>query len=68
MKSFFSNVLLQMNTRIDVLVLGLFWSDHIVGIYSFAATLAEGVYQLLVVLRTNYNPMLVRLTLEAAVR
>jgi O-antigen/teichoic acid export membrane protein len=35
-----------------------------VGIYSFAATLAEGIYQLLVVLRTNYNPVLVRLLLD----
>jgi O-antigen/teichoic acid export membrane protein len=64
MKSFLSNVLLQMNTRIDVLILGVFWSDHIVGIYSFAAALTEGIYQLLVVLRTNYNPSLVRLVSE----
>lgn len=64
MKSFLSNVFLQTNTRIDILILGLYWSDHVVGIYSFAAALTEGIYQLLVVLRTNYNPSLVRLVSE----
>jgi O-antigen/teichoic acid export membrane protein len=56
-----SNVLLQMNTRVDVLVLGYFWNDYLVGIFSFAAIFAEGIYQLLIVLRTVYNPLLVRL-------
>lgn len=61
LRSFLSNVLLQMNTRVDVLVLGLFWDDHTVGIYSFAAILIDGIFQLPIVLRTNYNPLLVRL-------
>lgn len=47
-----SNVLLEINARIDVLVLGVFASDRIVGIYSFAATLIEGMSQLPVVART----------------
>jgi len=41
-----------------VLLLGLFASDSIVGVYSFAAMLAEGFAQLPVVLRTNINPLL----------
>ncbi len=61
MRGFLSNVLAQMYTRVDVLILGFFYSDHTVGIYSFAAIVAEGLYQLPVVLRTTYNPILVQL-------
>ena len=60
-RGFFSNVLLQLNTRVDVLILGHFYNDRIVGIYSFAAILAEGIYQLPLVLQLNYNPILVNL-------
>ncbi len=63
-KSFFSGVLMELNSRIDVLMLGYFLSDKIVGVYSFAAILAEGLFQLLIVLRTNYNPLLVKLIAE----
>jgi O-antigen/teichoic acid export membrane protein len=63
-KSFLSGALLELNTRVDVLMLGYFTSDKIVGIYSFAAILAEGLFQFLVVLRTNFNPILVRLIAE----
>jgi O-antigen/teichoic acid export membrane protein len=59
-----SNVLLQMNTRVDVLVLGYFMSDFNVGIYSFVAIFIEGIYQVLIVLRTVYNPLLVKLISE----
>lgn len=59
-----SNVLLQMNTRVDVLVIGYFMSDFNVGIYSFVAIFIEGIYQVLIVLRTVYNPLLVKLISE----
>jgi O-antigen/teichoic acid export membrane protein len=62
MRGFMSNVLMQLNTRVDVLILGYFLSDRLVGIYSFAAILAEGVYQLPGVLQINFNPILVQLT------
>lgn len=52
------NVLLDVNTRVDVLILGLFVSDMRVGVYSFAAILADGFNQLPVVLRTNVNPII----------
>lgn len=64
MRSFLSNVFLQTNNRVDVLILGLFWSDRTVGIYSFAAIIVDGIFQLPVVLRTNYNPVLVKLISE----
>lgn len=53
-----SGVLLELNTRVDVIMLGYFCSDAVVGVYSFAAMLVEGIAQLPVVLRTNINPLL----------
>jgi len=60
MRGFLSNVLLGLNPRVDVLILGYFSSDFTVGVFSLAASAAEGLYQLPVVLRTNLNPILVR--------
>ena len=57
-KSALSGMLLELNAKIDVLMVGYFLDDAQVGIYSFAAILAEGVFQLLVVLQNNYNPLL----------
>lgn len=58
LKSTVSGMLLELNSRVDVLMLGYFLSDTLVGVYSMAAMLAEGVFQLLVVLQNNYNPIL----------
>lgn len=63
-KGFSSGLVSELNTRIDVLILGAFASDGVVGAYSFAAILAEGHYQLLVVLRTNFAPIVIRLWAE----
>lgn len=52
------NLLLDINTRVDVIVLGYFASDRIVGIYSIAALVVEGFCQLPVVLRANVNPLI----------
>jgi len=60
LRSFGGGVLTELNTRVDVLMLGYFATDAVVGVYSFAAILAEGLFQILVVLRNNYNPLLVR--------
>lgn len=60
-RSFLSGALLELNTRVDVLMLGLLATDTVVGVYSFAAIWAEGVAQLLFVLRNNLNPVLVQL-------
>ncbi len=57
-RSFGSGLLLELNTRVDVLILGYFCTDAIVGVYSFAAVLVEGLAQLPIVLRTNINPLL----------
>jgi O-antigen/teichoic acid export membrane protein len=60
LRSIGSGVLLELNARVDVLMIGWFLSDRDVGIYTFAAMLAEGLYQLLVVLQNLYNPILAR--------
>jgi len=52
------NLLLDINTRVDVIVLGYFASDRMVGIYSIAALVVEGFSQLPVVLRANVNPLI----------
>ncbi|TSA56205.1 MAG: hypothetical protein D4R45_01170 [Planctomycetaceae bacterium] len=57
-RGFLSGVLVQINTRIDVLTLGYFLSDTIVGVYSFAAILAEGFGQISIVVRRNVDPLL----------
>jgi O-antigen/teichoic acid export membrane protein len=59
-----SGVFTELNNRIDVLILGAFVSDASVGAYSMAQLGAEGVSQLLVALRINYAPVIVRLHAE----
>jgi stage V sporulation protein B len=51
-------MLLELNSRVDVLMLGAFLLDADVGVYSFAAFVAEGVFQVLVALQNVYNPVL----------
>ncbi|HRF80536.1 MAG TPA: oligosaccharide flippase family protein [Flavobacteriales bacterium] len=54
------NFLLDVNTRVDVFLLGFFTNETAIGLYSFAATIAEGVLQLPVLFRNNINPVLSR--------
>ena len=53
-----SGILIEMNTRVDVLMLGYFGSDASVGIYSFAASLAEGFSQIPLVIQNNLDPII----------
>ncbi len=55
-----SGVLMELNTRVDVLMLGYFLTDTKVGIYSFAAMLAEGASQLPLAIRWNVDPLIGR--------
>ncbi len=54
----FSGLMMDMNTKADVLMLGIWCSDHIVGIYSFASMFIEGLAQIPGVLRENINPLI----------
>jgi O-antigen/teichoic acid export membrane protein len=56
----------EINYRIDTLVLGIFASDRVVGIYALAATIVEGLMQVLLVVRTLVAPALVEALLEPA--
>lgn len=60
-KSLGIGLLTEMNTRIDILILGIFASDRIVGIYSLAAMLIEGIFQIPFVLRRMFDPKLTKL-------
>jgi len=57
-KASIGNLFLEINTKTDILVLGLFAPSWIVGIYSLPATLVEAFNQIAIVFRTNVNPLL----------
>lgn len=63
-RGFLSGFLTEMNTRVDVLMLGYFCNDDVVGIYSFAAIIAEGICQLPIVIRRNVDPIIGRCLAE----
>jgi O-antigen/teichoic acid export membrane protein len=50
----------EFNSKLDVWFLGIALSDRIVGIYSLASVLWEGIMQLGVVLQNNLNPMVAK--------
>lgn len=56
-----SGILIEFNSRVDILMLGYFMSDKQVGVYSIASTIAEGFLLVLVVFRNNFNPLLAKL-------
>jgi O-antigen/teichoic acid export membrane protein len=57
MRGMMSGVLIELNTRVDVLMLGYFCSDSIVGIYSFVSILAESYSQIPLAIRTGVDPI-----------
>ncbi len=57
-RALLGNFLLDVNTKVDIFVLGIFLSDAAVGVYSFASTVAEGFFQLPTLLRNNINPVI----------
>ncbi len=61
LKAFPSGLLLDVNLRVDILMVGYFMSDSLVGIYSLAAMLAQGFLQLPVAVLVNMNPKLTQL-------
>lgn len=60
LRGFLSGLLLELNTRVDVLMLGYFSTDLQVGVYSLASMLAEGVGQLPMAVRWNVDPLVGR--------
>jgi len=66
-KSLSTGLIGELNTRVDILVLGIFTSDMVVGIYSLAAMVIEGALQLPFVLRRILDPMLTKLVYHVRV-
>ncbi len=64
LRAFGGNLVQDLNTRIDVICLGLFLPDAAVGIYSMAALPAEAAAQLPMVLRVAYSPKMMVLLAE----
>jgi O-antigen/teichoic acid export membrane protein len=50
----------ELNTRVDVLMLGALLNDRAAGIYSIAALIFEAALQAVVVMRNNISPQLAR--------
>jgi O-antigen/teichoic acid export membrane protein len=56
-RGFLGGLMVEANTRIDVLMLGFFVDDATVGLYSFAAMIAVGFHNLMMVVKQNVNPV-----------
>lgn len=57
MKSMLGGALMESNTRIDIIMIGAFLGYGAVGIYSFAAMIAEGFAQVYTILKNNIDPV-----------
>lgn len=65
LKAFPSNVVVDLNTKIDIICLGFFINNNsIIGIYSFATLFTEGFYQIFVVIRRSINPYITKMFME----
>ncbi len=64
LRSFFTGLLMDMNFTTDIVILGYFADDRTVGVYSFAAMFAGGMYQFIFAVQSNMNPILSRLKIE----
>jgi O-antigen/teichoic acid export membrane protein len=63
-RSLLGGFAVELNTRVDVLLLGIFTSNVAVGSYSFAALFVEGMLQLPFIARRLIDPVLTRLMVE----
>ena len=55
------NIVLDMNSKVDIFILGFFQSNTMVGVYSFASFVSDGIIQVFYVIRTNINPVITEL-------
>lgn len=59
-RALLGNFLLDVNTKVDVLMLGAITGDKMVGLYSIAAQIFEGAMLLPTLFRNNINPIISR--------
>jgi O-antigen/teichoic acid export membrane protein len=57
-------VIVEINTRIDILIIGYYYSDSDIGLYSFVALLAEGLGQIPQLGKIYYDPRIAKLWSE----
>jgi len=55
---FLSGAMLELNTRVDVLMIAFFIDASAAGVYSIAALVAEGAGQAIFAIRNNFNPVI----------
>ena len=60
-KALWSGVIMEANSRVDVLLLGVFLSDRQVGVYSLVSMGFEALLQVCQVVRISVNPRLAKL-------
>jgi O-antigen/teichoic acid export membrane protein len=60
-KSVLNSSVSELNTKLDILMIGYLVSDSAVGVYSFAAMIAKGILLLPSVVQINFNPVISRL-------
>ena len=58
LKALWGAAVVELNAKVDILILALFASPSVVGIYSIAALIYEGLLQLPLVVRNVINPRL----------
>jgi O-antigen/teichoic acid export membrane protein len=63
-KSLLGLFALEINSRVDVIVLSIFFSQYLVGVYSLFALIVDGCQQLLQVARTLLTPVFSKLLRE----
>lgn len=63
-KALWGNLIIEFNSRVDVLILGVFATDEITGIYSFASMLANGLNQLPTIISAVINPIITKTYFE----
>jgi stage V sporulation protein B len=57
-RGFLGGFMVEANSRVDVLMLGVFVDDRTVGLYSFASMFVVGMHNLMMVVKQNVNPVL----------
>lgn len=56
LKAFFCGLLVESHAKIDLIMLGMFTSKQVVGLYAFASMIAEGIYQIVIVMQAIITP------------
>ncbi|MEH6558985.1 MAG: flippase [Oceanicoccus sp.] len=60
-KTGLSGVLTDINSRLDVLIIGYFWSTSVIGVYALAANMARGIWVFAGAIQRVTNPLFVKL-------